>query len=132
MVESVHLRNGNDPSRVTCFCKFCQATATDRGINVPRAIEGFKELERWVDFCRGGGKPPDGHYVTFWRVLFQYPEVLAWETMWNDGVHGTYQSIYDLVKGIKPQLQVSWHVWHAHSFSPFFRAQTATTAAWCG
>lgn len=124
MVESVHLRNGNDPSRVTCFCKFCQATATNRGINVPRAIEGFKELERWVNFCRGGGKPPDGHYVTFWRVLFQYPEVLAWETMWNDGVHGTYQSIYDLVKGIKPQLQVGWHVWHAHSFSPFFRAQT--------
>ena len=24
----------------------------------------------------------------------------------------------------QPEMQVGWHVWHAHSFSPFFRAQT--------
>ena len=124
MIESVHLRNGNDPSRVTCFCKYCQRAAADRGINVAHAIEGFKELERWVRFCRSGGNPPDGHYVTFWRILFQYPDVLAWETLWNDGVHETYKAIYDVVKGVNPKLEVGWHVWHAHSFSPFFRAQT--------
>ena len=124
MVESVHLRNGNDPSRVTCFCQYCKKTAASRGVDVARALEGYKELEKWVAFCRGGGTPPDGHYVTFWRVLFQYPEILAWETMWNDGVHETYQSIYDVVKGVNPRLEVGWHVWHAHSFSPFFRAQT--------
>ena len=124
MVESVHERNGNDPSRVTCFCQYCRQTAANRGISVPRAIEGYKELEKWVTFCRRGGNPPDGHYVTFWRVLFQYPEILAWETMWNDGVHETYQVIYDVVKGVNPKLEVGWHVWHAHSFSPFFRAQT--------
>lgn len=124
MVESVHQRNGNDPAKVTCFCQFCQKEAAARGISVQRAIEGFKELEKWVRFCRGGGTPPDGHYVTFWRVLFQYPEVLAWETMWNDGVHETYKSIYDSVKAVNPKIEVGWHVWHAHSFSPFFRAQT--------
>ncbi|WP_419803687.1 hypothetical protein [Terriglobus sp.] len=124
MVESVHQRNGNDPSRVTCFCQYCQKTAAERGINVSRAIEGYKTLEQWVRFCRGGGTPPDGHYVTFWRMLFQYPEILAWETMWNDGVHETYKSIHDTVKSVNPKMEVGWHVWHAHSFSPFFRAQT--------
>ena len=80
MFESVHLRNGNDASRVTCFCQYCKKTAATRGIDVARALKGYKELERRVGFCRGGGIPPDGHYVTFWRVLFQYPEILAWET----------------------------------------------------
>jgi hypothetical protein len=91
---------------------------------VQRAFEGFKALEAWVRSCRGGRRPTDGYYVTLWRVLFRYPEILAWETMWNDSVHETYEAIYKLVKGIKPQMQVGWHVWHAHSFSPFFRAQT--------
>jgi hypothetical protein len=124
MVESVHNRNGNDTSRVTCFCNFCQQKAKARGIDVARAFEGFKTLEKWVQACRAGSRPPDGYYVTMWRVLFRYPEILAWETMWNDGVHETYAAIYSLVKSIKPAMQVGWHVWHAHSFSPFFRAQT--------
>jgi hypothetical protein len=91
---------------------------------VERALEGFRNLETWVKACRGGTRPPDGYYVTLWRLLFKYPELLAWETMWNDSVHETYEAIYKLVKGIKPEMQVGWHVWHAHSFSPFFRAQT--------
>ena len=81
-------------------------------------------LEAWCRACRAGERPTDGYYVTLWRVLFRYPEILAWETMWNDSVHETYEAIYKLVKSIKPQMQVGWHVWHAHSFSPFFRAQT--------
>ena len=36
MGESVHNRNGKDPSGVTCFCNFCQDEATRRGINVQR------------------------------------------------------------------------------------------------
>ncbi|HEV2273173.1 MAG TPA: hypothetical protein VGR96_03365 [Acidobacteriaceae bacterium] len=124
MVESVHNRKGNDPSRVTCFCSFCQEKAKGRGIDVPRALEGFRTLEKWVRSCRGGERPTDGYYVTLWRILFRYPEILAWETMWNDGVHETYAAIYQQTKSIKPAVQVGWHVWHALSFSPFFRAQT--------
>ncbi len=127
MVESVHQRNGNDPTRVTCFCEFCQAKAKSRGIDVARAFEGFHALEKWVTSCRGGQRPNDGYYVTFWRIVFRYPEVLAWETMWNDSVHETYEAIYKQTKTIRPSVQVGWHVWHALSFSPFFRAQTDLT-----
>jgi hypothetical protein len=123
-VESVHQRNGNDPLRVTCFCEFCKAKAKSRGIDVPRALEGFHTLAKWVTSCRGGQRPNDGYYVTFWRIIFRYPEVLAWETMWNDSVHETYEAIYKQTKSIRPTAQVGWHVWHALSFSPFFRAQT--------
>jgi len=124
MVESVHQRNGNDPSRVTCFCQFCQAKAKSRGIDVGRAFAGFHMLENWVKQCRAGHRPNDGYYVTFWRLVFQYPEVLAWETMWNDSVHETYAAIYKQTKEIRTNAQVGWHVWHALSFSAFFRAQT--------
>src|ERR1700677_62086 len=123
-IESVHNPNGNDPGRVTCFCTFCQAKAKSRGINVDRAFEGFRTLEKWVRACRGGERPTDGYYVTLWRIMFRYPELLAWETLFNDSVHDTYAGIYERVKAAKPQAQVGWHVWHAASFSPLFRAQT--------
>jgi len=123
-IESIHRAKGNDPGRVTCFCSFCQAKAKQGGISVERAREGFRSLETWVRSSRADQRPPDGYWVTFWRILFRYPEILAWETMWNDSVHETYAAIYNLVKRIKPEVQVGWHVWHAHSFSPFFRAQT--------
>lgn len=122
--ESIHRPKGNDPGRATCFCEFCKAKAKQRGINVDRALEGFRTLETWVNNSRAGQRPVDGYWVTFWRILFRYPELLAWETMWNDSVHETYAAIYNKVKSFKPQMQVGWHVWHAHSFSPFFRAQT--------
>lgn len=124
MVESVHNPQGNDPSRVTCFCRFCQAKAAKRGINVQRAFEGFHSLEAWVRSCRAGNRPVDGYFNTLLRQMFRYPELLAWETMWNDSVHETYAAIYQLVKSIRPEVQVGWHVWHANSFSPIFRAQT--------
>ena len=127
MVESVHNRKGNDPTRVTCFCTFCQEKAKSRGIDVTRAFEGFHTLEKWVNSCRGGARPNDGYYVTLWRILFRYPEILAWETMWNDSVHETYEAIYRQTKSIRPDVMVGWHVWHALSFSAFFRAQTDLT-----
>jgi hypothetical protein len=122
--ESIHNSNGNDPSRVCCFCGFCQAKARRLGIHFGRTREGFRALEAWVRTARAGQRPPDGTYVTFWRILFRYPELLAWETMWHDSLHETYSAIYDKVKSVKPQVQVGWHIWHAHGFSPYFRAQT--------
>jgi hypothetical protein len=121
--ESIHNSNGNDPSRVTCFCTFCKEKAKKRGINVERAIEGFQTLEAWVLAAKANQRPSDGYWVTFLRILYRYPELLAWETLWHDSLREVKETIYKTVKSIKPNVQVGWHEWHAHGFSPFFRAQ---------
>lgn len=122
--ESIHFPQGKDPGAVSCFCPFCLDKARRRGIDVDRAREGFLVLEDWVRAARKGNRPSDGYWVTFWRILFKYPELIAWEAMWNQGVHDAYRDIYNLVKSIRPSVEVGWHVWHAHSFSSFYRAQT--------
>ena len=30
----------------------------------------------------------------FWRLLLQYPELLAWQTLWTDSQHQLYRDIY--------------------------------------
>src|SRR5437899_10455082 len=72
---------------------------------------------------RAGQHPRDGSFVSFWRLLLNYPELLAWENLWVSSRHEFQAALYRRVKSIKPALQVGWHVWHNLSFSPFQRAE---------
>jgi hypothetical protein len=112
-----------DPGNVTCFCRFCQAKAKERGINVERARRGFLELEKFVRAARTGNRPTDGNYVQFWRILLRYPELAAWEMLFTDGLRETYAAIYKTVKTAKPSVPVGWHIWHNNSFNPIYRAE---------
>ena len=112
-----------DPGGVTCFCEFCKSKAKSRGIDVERAQQGFRELQKFVKAGRAGKRPTDGYYVTLWRILLRCPEILAWEMFWIDSVRETQSAIYRLVKSIKPVLQVGWHIWHNNSFNPIYRAE---------
>jgi len=118
-----HAGTPGSPMRVTCFCQYCQAKATQRGINPDRAREGFNELARFVEAGRNGKRPVDGYYVTLWRLMLKYPEMLAWEMLWTDSLRETYAAIYAKVKEVKPSLQVGWHIWHTNSFNPIYRAE---------
>jgi hypothetical protein len=113
----------SDPARVTCFCNFCQAKAKQRGINVARAREGFLELQKFVIAGRAKQRPVDGYYVTLWRLMLKYPELLSWEMLWTDSLRETYAAIYHKVKEVKPALGVGWHIWHNNSFNPIYRAE---------
>jgi hypothetical protein len=113
----------SDPGRVTCFCEFCQNKARERGINVARAREGFLQLEKFVRAGRAGQRPVDGYYVTFWRILLNYPEIAAWEMLWTTSLRETYAAIYQTVKTAKPGAPVGWHIWHNNSFNPIYRAE---------
>jgi hypothetical protein len=55
--------------------------------------------------------------------MMNYPELLAWETLWESSREELQQNIYKLVKSIKPEIPVGWHIWHNVSFSPFHRAE---------
>ena len=73
--------------------------------------------------ARWDQRPSDGYFVSLWRLLLSYPEILAWEKLWTDGQQEVYGEIYGTVKSINPQVQVGWHIWHNNSFNPFYRAE---------
>lgn len=119
-----HGGGGSNPGAVGCFCEFCEKKARQQGmVRVERVKEGYRELERFVRASRAGQRPTDGYYVTFWRLLMRYPEILAWEQFWHDSLREVYAAMRDKARSIKPQLQVGWHIWHNNSFSPWYRAQ---------
>src|SRR6266487_4617624 len=92
-------------------------------IDLDRAREGYLALERWATALRAGQRPTDGAFVTFWRLLVKYPELLAWERLWNEGLNDTYRDLYRLAKRVAPDKGIGWHIWHNNSFSPFYRAE---------
>jgi hypothetical protein len=108
---------------VTCFCQYCVAKAKARGIDPDRARKGFAELQKFVIAGHQSQRPVDGYYVTLWRIMLRYPELLAWEMLWTDSLRDTYAALYEKVKSIKPSIQMGWHIWHNNSFNPVYRAE---------
>ena len=109
--------------RLACFCSYCQTAARQRGIDVDRAKAGYTKLAAWAGATSRGPKPTDGAFVSFWRVLVDYPEILAWEKLWNDALDDTYRDMYTLAHQIAPAKGIGWHIWHNNTFSPFYRAE---------
>jgi hypothetical protein len=118
-----HAGGLGSPMNATCFCKYCQAKAKEKGIDPERARKGFMELAKFVEAGRQNQRPVDGYYVTLWRLMLNYPELLAWEMLWTSSLRDTYAAIYKKVKEVKPSLQVGWHIWHNNSFNPIYRAE---------
>ena len=114
---------GPSPATVGCFCPHCLGSAQKEGIDADRARQGFLALERWIDGMKGSQRPADGAFVTFWRILVEHPEVLAWERLWNEGLRETYRAMYRRAHEIAPQKPMGWHIWHTNSFAPFYRAE---------
>ena len=108
---------------VGCFCTYCLDAARKEGINVERARKGFLALEEWIQGTKGGKKPVDGAFVTFWRILVEHPEVLGWERLWNEGLRDTYRDMYSLAHTVVRSKPIGWHIWHTNSFAPFYRAE---------
>jgi hypothetical protein len=117
------LIGGQGAAGITCFCEHCRRLAAERGVNTERAKAGYLALAAFLSAARRGERPADGNFVTFWRLLLEYPELLAWEKLWTDSQHGLYGEIYGTVKAIRRDVQVGWHVMHHNSFSPFYRAE---------
>jgi hypothetical protein len=109
-------------SRVTCFCEHHQKAAKERGINFERCKQAYEALDRLVQSSLAGQRPSDGYFVEFWRLLVEYPEILIWDKLFDEGKHEVLAEIYSTVKAIKPTLQVGFHIEHVNSFNPIFRA----------
>lgn len=119
-----HGGRNSDPGRVGCCCSFCEEKAGRQGaVRIERVKEDCRELERFVRAARAGQRPADGYYVTFCRTLMRYPEILAWEQFFHDGLREIYAAMHQKAHSIRSSVQVGWHTWHNNSFSPFYRAQ---------
>jgi len=115
---------GERPSaRITCFCPHHRKAAKEQGIDVERALEGYHKL---VDFTKKSTmreRPTDGYFAEFWRIMTDYPEILAYEKLWTAANHATYRNVYDSAKAAKPNIQAGFHIWHSNSLSPFTKAE---------
>ncbi len=111
-----------DSSRATCFCEHHQRAAKERGINFERAKQGYQQVDKFVQASLKGQRPSDGYYVEFNRLLLEYPEIIAWDKLFDIGKHQVLEQVYNTVKGINKNLQVGFHIEHVNSFNPFFRA----------
>ncbi|HWB33414.1 MAG TPA: hypothetical protein VG714_09590 [Acidobacteriaceae bacterium] len=107
-------------SNATCFCQFCQARARTLGINIDRARAGFLAI---IELFRRSPAPLDGYFVTFWRTLLHYPEVLQWEMLWTNSFQDQQRSLYGLAKSIAPAKPFGFHLMQNMTFSPFYRAE---------
>jgi hypothetical protein len=121
------LNNAIDADRgqavLTCFCEYCTRKGQQQGINVERARQGMMQLDRWVRAAWKDPRPSDGYFVTFWRLLLEYPEILAWEKLWTDSQREVYGRIYGTAKSTHTNLEAGFHVMHLNSFNPFYRAE---------
>jgi len=109
-------------SRVTCFCEFHQKAARERGIHFERAREGYAKLDRFVQGALAGKRPGDGYFVEFWRLLVDYPEIVLWDRLFDEGKHQVLAEVNAAGKAVRRELQVGFHIEHVNSFNPIFRA----------
>jgi len=109
-------------SRVTCFCEHHQQAARAAGINFERAREGYTRLNQFIQAALKDQRPSDGYFVEFWRILVEYPEIIAWDRLFDAAKHQVLAEVNAAVKGVRPGLQVGFHIEHVNSFNPIFRA----------
>src|SRR5581483_11054858 len=109
-------------SRVTCFCEYHQKAARARGLSFERAREGYLKLDEYVRNSLAARRPSDGYFVEFFRLLGEYPEISAWDRLFDEGKHAILAGVYATAKAVRPGLQVGFHIEHVNSFNPIFRA----------
>jgi hypothetical protein len=109
-------------SRVTCFCEYHQRAAKAAGINFDRAKAGYAKLDLFIQAALKNQRPADGYFVEFWRILAEFPEIMMWDRLFDEGKHEVLAEVKAAVKSVRENLQVGFHIEHVNSFNPIFRA----------
>jgi hypothetical protein len=106
----------------TCFCDHHRKAAKEHGIDFERTRQGYRMLDAFVRAALAGRRPGDGYFVEFWRLLVEYPEILAWDRLFDLAKHQVLAEVRAAVKAVNPRLEVGFHIEHVNSFNPIFRA----------
>ena len=108
---------------ISCFCEHCRAKARNRGVSAERAQQGYRRADELFRAASQNHRPADGYFVTFWRILLEYPEILSWEALWTDSYHEVRSELYGIGKSIAPEKPFGFHIMQNMTFSPFYRAE---------
>src|SRR5581483_8049445 len=108
---------------LTCFCEHCQSKARHLGISIEPARQGYLRLDEFLAAAAEDRDLIDGYFVTFWRMLLDYPEILSWEKLWTDSYHEVRAELYGIGKAIAPEKPFGFHIMQNMTFSPFYRAE---------
>lgn len=108
---------------LSCFCGYCRTKARERGIDAARAQQGYRELDELFRAAAKDERPVDGYFVTFWRMLLNYPEILSWEKLWTDSYHEIRSELYGTGKALAPEKPFGFHIMQNMTFSPFHQAE---------
>jgi len=111
-----------DSSRATCFCEYHKNASEGHGIDFGRTKEGYRQLDGFVQRSLKDIRPSDGYYVEFQRLLLNYPEITAYDQLFDFAKHQILKEVYTTVKAINRKLQVGFHIEHVNSFNPLYRA----------
>ncbi len=69
-------------------------------IKVDKARKGLIAIQQFGNKINAGDIPVDGNFVTFLRILTQFPEVLSWEQFWMDSRENQRKRMYSQIKAI--------------------------------
>src|SRR5207237_502995 len=97
-------------SRVTCFCEYHQRAAKAAGINFERARSGYTRLDQFIQASLKNQRPPDGYFVEFWRILAEFPEIMMWDRLFDEGKHQVLAEVKAAVKAVRNNLEVGFHI----------------------
>ncbi|MFZ5832511.1 MAG: hypothetical protein ACOY3P_20685 [Planctomycetota bacterium] len=108
----------------TCFCEHCRMRAAKEGVGFDRAKAGLEKMNALIQSLRKGGDAGmDGPLVAFLRLLMEYPEILAWESMHYRASEDLHKLIRETARSVNPKAHVGRHIDHAQSSWDFlFRA----------
>jgi hypothetical protein len=108
----------------TGFDQYFVAEARARGIDVQRAIDGYRKIDTFLQGVRAGDRPRDGVFVTLLRHLLHNPEVLMWEKMWLDAHRAMYHEVAGMIRFSDPKHEVGFGIWQViNTYNPYLRAQ---------
>jgi hypothetical protein len=108
----------------TGFDEYFVAEARARGIDVQRALEGYRKIDQFLQGVRKGDRPRDGVFVTLLRHLLHHPEVLMWEKMWLDAHQALYHEVAGMIRFSDPKHEVGFGIWQIiNTYNPYLKAQ---------
>ncbi len=68
------------------------------GIDYERARQGYQKLDQFIQAALKGQRPSDGYFVEFWRLLVQWPEIIAWDRLFDLAKHQVLAEVNAAVK----------------------------------